>query len=59
MKAIYAIGSNVDMGGIESPFLGSAMKMENTFVWDEEDHPDGFLASCLFFGRFKTCPWPW
>ena len=61
MKAIYAIESDVDTGGIESPFLGSTTKMENTsFVWDEEedDYPDGILASCRFFERFKTCPWP-
>ena len=46
----------------QGPFLGSTTKMENTsVVWDEEDddHPNGILASCRFFERFKTCPWPW
>ena len=60
MQATYAIEGVVDTGRVGSSFLGSTTKMENTsVVWDEEDdddHPDGTLASCRFFGRFKTCP---
>ena len=59
MKAIYAIEGVVDTGSIS----GCTAKMENTsVVWDEEnddDHPDGILASCRCFGRFKTCLWLW
>ena len=53
IKAIYAIEGIADTGRSASPFLGSTTRMENTFVWYEEDddvHPDGILAAYRFFG---------